>query len=97
MPVKEKQQKVITTERKQAARWVQHFEEVLNRPDLEEPAEPPSFPPGSAEVRLAIENMKNRKVPTTEVHSLTWQEKQTISDVPNLKKVGHLHMGTGYE
>ena len=32
MPVKDKQGKVITTEREQAARWVQHFEEVFNRP-----------------------------------------------------------------
>ena len=30
-PVKDKEGKVITTERKQAARWVQHFKEVLNR------------------------------------------------------------------
>ena len=41
MRVKDKQGKVITTEREQAARWVQHFEEVLNRPDPEEPADPP--------------------------------------------------------
>ena len=48
MPVKDKQGKVKTTEREQAARWVQHFEEVFNRPDPEEPADPPpseSAPP----------------------------------------------------
>ena len=39
MPVKDKQGKVITTEREQAARWVQHSEEVFNRPDPEEPAD----------------------------------------------------------
>ena len=70
MPVKDKQGKVLTTEREQAARWVQHFEEVLNRPDPEEPADPPPSElyldidtslPGIAEVRSAIENMKNGK------------------------------------
>ena len=72
MPVKDKQGKVLTTEREQAARWVQHFEEVLNRPDPEEPADPPpsklyldidTSPPVIAEVRSAIENMKNGKAP----------------------------------
>ena len=41
MPVKDMQEKMLTTEREQAARWVQHFEEVLNQPDPEEPADPP--------------------------------------------------------
>ena len=69
MPVKDKQGKVITTERKQAARWVQHFEEVLNRPDPEEPANPPSsasyldIGTSIAEVRLAIADLKNGKAP----------------------------------
>ena len=72
MPVKDKQGQMITTEREKAARWVQHFEEVLNQPDPEEPADPPpsesyldigTSPPGTAEVRSAIENMKNGKAP----------------------------------
>lgn len=49
-----------------------HFEEVLNRPDPEEPTDPsPSEsylyidtgPPGIDEVRSAIENLKNGKAP----------------------------------
>ena len=41
MPVEDKQGEVRTTEMEQAARWVQHFEKVFNRPDAEEPADPP--------------------------------------------------------
>ncbi|XP_013384015.1 uncharacterized protein LOC106154262 [Lingula anatina] len=39
-PVKDKNGKTLSTERKQAARWVQHFKEVLNHPDPSEPANP---------------------------------------------------------
>lgn len=38
IPVKEKQGKLITTEKDQAARWVQHLEEVLKCPEPDEPA-----------------------------------------------------------
>ena len=48
MPVKDKKREVLTTEREQAARWVQHFEAVLNWPDPEEPANPPSDQPPQA-------------------------------------------------
>ena len=40
LPVKNKQGQLLTTEKEQAARWVQHFEEVLNRPIPESPADP---------------------------------------------------------
>ena len=39
-PVKDKEGKMITTKREQAARRVQHFKEVLNRPGPNEPAHP---------------------------------------------------------
>ena len=39
-PVKDKRGKLLTTEREQAAWWVQHFEEVLNHPEPNEPADP---------------------------------------------------------
>lgn len=38
-PVKDRACKTITTERKQAARWMEHFQEVLNRPNNETPAD----------------------------------------------------------
>lgn len=38
--VKNKQGNLLTTEREQAERWAQHFEEVLNVPAPEEPADP---------------------------------------------------------
>lgn len=39
-PIKCKKGTVITTEREQAARWVQHFQEVLNCPAPDTPANP---------------------------------------------------------
>ena len=39
--VKDKNGNALTTERNQAAKWVQHFQEVLNRPELDGPANPP--------------------------------------------------------
>ena len=70
-PVEDKQGKLLTTEREQAARWVQHFEEVHNRPEPNEPADPdPSDdidinirPPLQAEVETAIKAMKSGKAP----------------------------------
>ncbi|KAL9953192.1 hypothetical protein ACROYT_G040569 [Oculina patagonica] len=40
-PVKNNDNNNLTTEREQAARWVQHFGEVLNRPEPDDPADPP--------------------------------------------------------
>ena len=37
-PVRGKDGNILTTERKQAARWVQHFPEVLNQPEPDNPA-----------------------------------------------------------
>ncbi len=69
-PVKDKDGNNITTEHEQAARWVEHFQEVLNRPHPEEPANPTATdnildidtnPPTEDEVRNAIKSMKNGK------------------------------------
>ena len=38
--VKDEEGKVITTEKEQAARWVEHFKEVPNRPQPNEAASP---------------------------------------------------------
>ena len=71
-PVKNKDGKVITTEKEQSERWRQHSQEVLNRPEPEEPAEPtPSEitldidtgPPTAGEVKDAILAMKSKKAP----------------------------------
>ncbi|CAH1270925.1 Hypp4514 [Branchiostoma lanceolatum] len=40
VPIKDKQGKLLTNEKEQAERWAQHFEEVLNRPEPDEPADP---------------------------------------------------------
>ena len=70
-PVEDKQGKLLTTEREQVARWVQYFEEVLNPPEPNKPADPdPSddininiSPPSQAEVETAIKAMKSGKAP----------------------------------
>lgn len=70
MPVKDKQGKLITSEKEQDDRWKEHFEEVLNRPepssqahiqeahiDLDIATEKPS----KAEIFKAITSLKNNK------------------------------------
>ena len=70
-PVKEKGGDVVPTEHQQVARWVQHFQEVLNRPEPVEPAEPPAedilkiniAPSSKEEVRVSMKAMKSGKAP----------------------------------
>ena len=70
-PVKNEEGKVITTEKEQAARWVEHFKEVPNRPQPNEAANPePSDglnintdPPSRAEVETVIKPLKNGNAP----------------------------------
>lgn len=65
--VKDKDGSNISTEREQVMRWVHHFLEVLNRPDLEDPADPLPMdsdididigPPTEGEFRRSIEAKK---------------------------------------
>lgn len=70
-PVKGEEGKVTTTEKELAARWVERFKEVPNRPEPNEAANPePSDgldinndPPSRAEVETVIKPLKNRKAP----------------------------------
>ncbi|VDP39266.1 unnamed protein product [Schistosoma curassoni] len=69
-PVKDKEGKPITEIQQQRNRWVQYFEELLNRPV---PMNPPDIeaahtdlpidvnPPTKEEVRMAIRQIKNGK------------------------------------
>lgn len=71
-PVKDKQGKLLTTEKKQEERWAEHFQEVLNRPS---PEETPDIleadedldinidPPAREEIVTAIKTLKNGKSP----------------------------------
>lgn len=70
-PVKGEEGKVTTTEKELAARWVERFKEVPNRPEPNEAANPePSDgldidndPPSRAEVETVIKPLKNGKAP----------------------------------
>ncbi len=70
--LKNKQGQILTTEREKADRWVEHFKEVLNRPEPLIIADPESAEadldinidaPTDAEVRRAIESLKSNKSP----------------------------------
>lgn len=63
---------ILTTEQEQAAKWVQHFREVLNHPQPAEPAHPQPVQdplnidislPRASEMMEAIQSMKNGKAP----------------------------------
>ena len=71
-PIKDQQGKLLTIEREQEERWVEHFREVLNRPS---PEETPNIleaeedldisidPPTKEEIVSAIKTLKNGKSP----------------------------------
>lgn len=70
--VKDKDGKTLTTTQEQAARRVQHFQDVLNQPEPDEPANPlpagddlevDTSPPTEEEIRQAIKATKSRKAP----------------------------------
>ncbi|XP_071147395.1 uncharacterized protein [Mytilus edulis] len=69
-PVKDKHGKIITSEREQVARWVEHFKAVLNRPEpINEFQGAPSLeeldistdPPSKVEIAKAIKSTKSGK------------------------------------
>ncbi|KAI4896154.1 hypothetical protein NFI96_009623 [Prochilodus magdalenae] len=71
-PVKDKEGKLLTTEREQEVRWAEHFREVLNRPppseeaDIQEAIEDLDVniaPPEKQEIITATKSLKNRKAP----------------------------------
>jgi hypothetical protein len=75
MPIKDKNNNTLTTEREQYLRWKEHFHEVLNRKDPEGLAIIPeahmdleidSEPPSKLEIQKAIKSLKNKKVPGTD-------------------------------
>ncbi|GCB70648.1 hypothetical protein scyTo_0010825 [Scyliorhinus torazame] len=71
MPVKDKHGGVITTEKEQVAKWVQCFEEALNQPEPDEPANSPASddiggmdtsPPIETEIPAALKAVKKTEL-----------------------------------
>ena len=71
-PIKDRQGKLLTTEKEQEERWAEHFQEVLNRPPPDETANIPEAaedldistdPPTKEEIVAAIKTLKNGKSP----------------------------------
>ena len=71
-PIQDKQGQLLTTDKDQEARWVEHFKEVLNRPtpeeepDIPEAEKDPSVdiePPKKEEIIAAINSLKKHKAP----------------------------------
>ena len=69
-PVEDKNGKTISDETKEKARWVEHFQEILNRPQPQVPPDiPPAAnqlevntnPPTKVEVSKAIKSLKSGK------------------------------------
>jgi hypothetical protein len=69
-PVKDRNGNTITNDAEQRTRWVEHFEEILNRPPppvtpdippAEEPLRVNTNPPTKAEIEKAIKSLKNGK------------------------------------
>ena len=69
-PVKDKKGKIITTEKEQAARWVEHFKDILNRPEptvifegapQKDDLKICTDPPSKEEITKAIKSMKPGK------------------------------------
>ena len=72
VPIRDKQGQLLTSEKDQEARWVEHFNEVLNRPPPEEEPDIPEAeedlsvdtgPPKKEEIIAAINSLKNHKAP----------------------------------
>jgi hypothetical protein len=68
MPIKDKNNNMLTTEQEQYSRWKEHVQEVLSRKDPEAPMdlEIDTDPPSTLEIQKAIKSLKNKKAPGTD-------------------------------
>jgi hypothetical protein len=75
MPIKDKNNNILTTEREQYLKWKEHFQEVLNQKDPDELVIIPEAPmdleidtdrPSKLEIQKTIKSLKNKKAPGTD-------------------------------
>ena len=101
-PIRDKQGQLLTSEKDQEARWVEHFKEVLNRPapevepDVPEAQEDLSVdtePPEKEEIIAAINSLKNHKAPGRGFHTLVYlPEAVPVYAVEGLGKIYKVHV-----
>ena len=72
VPIKDKQGKILTSEKEQDSRWSEHFKDILNRPSPDETANIPeadedldidTTPPKRGEIVAAIKTLRSGKSP----------------------------------
>ena len=72
VPIRDQQEQLLTSEKDQEARWVEHFKEVFNRPAPEDKPDIPEAeedlsvatrPPKKEDIIVAINSLRNRKTP----------------------------------
>lgn len=103
-PVKDKDGNILRTEHEQTARWAQHFREVLNCPEPDDPANPPlaedvhnidTSPPTHEEVKCAIQAMKGGKAAGIDAIHTEMLKADLTTSTKGAHRTLQIHLGKG--